>query len=132
VSGMLQSVGKNEPPPELLTAIGQFNAGEYYACHETLEELWLGERSDIRRLYQGILQIGVGLYHLQRRNEAGARNLLRRGKGLLRPFAPEFLGIDLASLIRESGNLLRILESAGLEKTLDQVAAIRPRIRLID
>jgi len=115
----------------MLAAIRQFNSGDYYACHETLEELWIGEGGEIRLLYQGILQVGVALYHLQRRNEAGARNLLRRGSGLLRAFAPEALGIDLATLISECEDLLQVLQSRGLEQTLEQGSAILPRIRVV-
>ena len=53
-----------EPPPSLLLkGIEQFNRGEFFAQHETLEELWRAETRDVRYLYQGILQIGVGLHH---------------------------------------------------------------------
>lgn len=101
-------------PPELEVAIHQFNAGDYYACHETLEELWLAERSDLRHLYQGILQVGVGLYHLRRANAAGALSLLERGPRLLLPFAPATFGIDVAALLNAAAGLRSCLQSAGL------------------
>ena len=31
---------------ELLEGIGQFNRGEYYECHETLEEIWMHEQGE--------------------------------------------------------------------------------------
>ena len=34
---------KERPPLKLIEGIGQFNAGEYYDCHETLEEIWMHE-----------------------------------------------------------------------------------------
>jgi len=87
------------PPPEgLLTGIAQFNRGEYWECHETLEELWRHEPDPVRYLYQGILLIGVGLYHLRRGNQRGALSKLRAGLNLLAPYAPTCLGVDVASL----------------------------------
>ena len=41
------------PPPLLLEGIAQFNAGEYWECHETLETIWRVESDHIRYLYQG-------------------------------------------------------------------------------
>src|SRR5213083_1208432 len=47
----------DEPPPALLLeGIAQFNRGEFFEQHETLEVLWRAETRDIRYLYQGILQ----------------------------------------------------------------------------
>ncbi len=60
------------PPPALLAGIEQFNAGEYWECHETLETLWRAEPRPVRDLYQGILQIGVAFHHLRNDNIPGA------------------------------------------------------------
>ena len=67
------------PPPELLEGIAQFNRGEFFEQHETLELLWRAERRDIRYLYQGILQIGVAFHHLRRLNHHGTVYMLTRG-----------------------------------------------------
>ena len=40
----------------------------------------------VRFLYQGILQVGVGFYHLQNGNWRGATGLLRNGAVRLREF----------------------------------------------
>ena len=66
-------------PPLLLEGIAQFNRGEFFAQHETLERLWRAERRDVRRLYQGILQIGVAFHHLRRGNHHGTMYMLTRG-----------------------------------------------------
>ena len=70
------------PPPELLEGIAQFNRGEFFEQHETLELLWRAERRDIRYLYQGILQIGVAFHHLRRLNHHGTVYMLTRGPQL--------------------------------------------------
>src|SRR6266542_2068364 len=51
-------------PPELHKAIEEFNSGEFFEQHETLELLWRATPGEIRHLYEGILQIGVGMHHL--------------------------------------------------------------------
>lgn len=90
----------DDPPPAALRAgIEQFNHGEYFECHETLEAIWMREPGPIRRLYQGILQIGVGLYHLRNGNYRGTLNLLGSGVAYLEPFAPRCMGVELAPLI---------------------------------
>ena len=65
----------------------------------------------MRDLYQGILQIGVGLYHRGRGNRRGAISLTRRGIGRLRALAPGCQQVDVATLISESLVVLAELES---------------------
>ena len=98
-----------EPPAGLLLGIEQLNAGEYWECHETLEEIWAREARDIRYLYQGILLVGVGLLHLGRRNHHGALTKLRSGVELLAAFEPSCLGVDVAGLRRDAGPILDLL-----------------------
>jgi len=120
------------PAPELIEGVRLFNAGKFYACHEIMEELWLTERGAIRRLYQGILQVGVGLHHLQRGNERGAMALLVGGADHLRLFAPTCRGVDIAALIGETERVRQTLVSLGVEATRALGFKILPRIRLID
>src|SRR5438067_12029672 len=80
------------PPPELRVAVEQFNAGEFFECHETLEALWLAECEPLRRLYQGILQVGVAFHHQRRGNYHGTMRLLTSGIAYLLPVAPRCLG----------------------------------------
>ena len=96
--------------PILQLAINKFNAGDYFTCHEFLEELWLEKQGPERELYKGILQIGIGLRHLQRDNINGARRLLENGSNLVEPFAPIYFGIDLLSLQRDARSVLRRLK----------------------
>lgn len=119
------------PSPELLVGVRQFNDGEYFACHETLEELWLAEGGELRGFFQGVLQVGVGLYHLQRGNERGALLLLARGTELLRPFSPECLGIDVAGLVGGAEKVLTTLEILGLEGTQALARGLFPQIRWV-
>lgn len=102
-------------PAEWLQGIAEFNAGEYYACHDTLEALWMDSIDPDKRFYQGVLQIAVACYHLHNRNWRGAVTLLGEGMGRLPYYQPVYGGIDVAKLIRDSSNLLKTLQSIGIE-----------------
>jgi hypothetical protein len=101
----------SDPPPALLVkGIHEFNAREFFDCHETLEELWRAEEHLVRYLYQGILHVGVGYYHLQRGNHHGAVTKLGSGVSLLEFFLPRCQGVEVAPLVeaarRDRGRLL--------------------------
>jgi predicted metal-dependent hydrolase len=116
------------PPAALLAGIEQFNQGAYFECHETLEAIWMREPGDIRRLYQGILQIGVGFYHLQRGNYRGALNLLASGVAYLEPFAPYCQGVILDPLLAATRAIRREVLALGPAR-LHEIAPTRlPRI----
>jgi len=109
--------GPPERLPDLvLKGIIEFNKGEFYECHEYLEEAWMQEPGRVRFLYQGILQVGVGFYHQQNGNWRGATGLLRNGTARLKEFEPETRGIDVGRLVRESERCLRELEELGRER----------------
>jgi uncharacterized protein len=110
--------GTSEKPPEelpdlVVEGIEEFNRGEFFECHEYLEEAWMQESGRIRYLYQGILQVGVGFYHLQNGNWRGATGLLRNGTTRLKEFEPVTLGVDVTKLVRESERCLQQLETLG-------------------
>jgi len=122
--------GCDEPAPALLReGIEQFNRGEYFEQHETLETLWRDERRGIRRLYQGILQIGVAFHHVRRGNHHGAVSMLTRGSIHLRPFAPVCQGVDVAALLAEAARALEAVEALGPGRLQDFDWTLAPRIR---
>jgi CheY-like chemotaxis protein len=95
--------GWDEPPPPLLLhGLEQFNAGEYWECHETLEGLWVAEKREVRDLYQGILQVGVAFHHLQNNNFAGAIKMFRRGLPRLRGLPQACQGVQVAELASDA------------------------------
>jgi predicted metal-dependent hydrolase len=126
------SPSHDDPPPaELLLGIAQFNHGEYYECHETLEALWLAEPTPLRRLYQGILQVGVGLHHLRAGNYRGASGLLARGRGHLEAFAPRCLGVDVASLLVATRRCEVELAALGPTRIAEFDWRLAPRIEVM-
>lgn len=118
--------------PELvLKGIEEFNRGEFFECHEYLEEAWMQESQRVRFLYQGILQVGVGFYHQQNGNWRGATGLLRNGTVRLKEFEPEAMGIDVAKLIRESESCLKELEDLGRERVQEFDTSKVPKVEWI-
>lgn len=100
---------------EFWVGVDQFNQKEFYACHDTLEALWMEAEDSDRNFYQGILQIAVALYHLGNSNWRGGVILLGEGISRLRNYEPIYFEIDVERLIHESVELLRELQQAGPE-----------------
>lgn len=122
---------REEVPDLVLKGIDEFNRGEFFECHEYLEEAWMQEPRRVRFLYQGILQVGVGFYHQQNGNWRGATGLLRNGTARLKEFEPETLGIDVAKLIRECERCLKELEELGRERVRELDASKIPRVEWV-
>jgi predicted metal-dependent hydrolase len=118
-----------EPPPLLLLdGIDQFNRGEYFEQHETLEALWRAEPREVRDLYQGILQIGVAFHHIRRGNHHGAVYMLTRGCMYLRRLPPRCQGVEVASLIDAAGRALEAVQALGPARLADFDWALVPRV----
>jgi len=96
--------------PRLLEAVELFNAGDWYACHDSLEELWHETAGAMRPVLQGILQIAVGQLHHSRANQRGAVILTGEGLGRLQRCPDHALGLDLEALRVQSKGWLMALQ----------------------
>ncbi len=121
---------KGPLPDKVLEGIRLFNARAFFEQHEALEEAWLAEPGPVRDLYRGILQIGVGFYHLERQNFRGARNLLTYGMDRLAPFEPSCRGVDVRSLRAAALRCRDELERLGRERVADFDMDLIPRVRV--
>src|SRR5205823_161234 len=101
------------PPAEFLKGIHEFNAGEFFEQHETLELLWRATESDIRYLYQGVLLVGVGFYHLEQGNYHGTQAKLAAGIEMLEWFGPICQTVDVADLTARARACLEQVRSLG-------------------
>ncbi|WP_445627852.1 DUF309 domain-containing protein [Nostoc sp. DSM 114167] len=100
-------------PQEFWQGVEQFNSGQFYACHDTLEALWIEASEPEKSFYQGILQIAVALYHLENRNWRGAVILLGEGSNRLRRYPSSYSGVDVDELLSQSAVLLTTLQQIG-------------------
>ncbi|MGD9893369.1 MAG: DUF309 domain-containing protein [Dehalococcoidia bacterium] len=116
------------PSPALREGIAEFNRGEFFEQHETLEAAWIEEDDPVRYLYQGILQIGVGFHHLSRGNSYGARRLWARGIVLLEPFRSGCMDVDVDRLVRETQQCIEEIDRIGItgDRVFDQT--LIPRV----
>ena len=99
--------------PRLQKGIEEFNQQLFFECHETLEEIWLEERGEDRKFYQGIIQIAAGYFKLQQGVPAGAIKLWRMGLEKLELYSPVYLGVELASF------------SAAVKRHLDELEMVQ-------
>ena len=119
-----------EPLPESVArGIEEFNAGQFFEQHETLELVWRAERRPIRELYRGVLQIGVACYQIERGNARGALKMIDRAAKWLQPFRPACQGIDVDRLLQDAARLRAAIERTGAAP-LDR--QIFPTVHLLD
>ena len=109
------------PNNEFLQGVEQFNQQEFYACHDTLEALWMEASEPQKRFYQGVLQIAVACYHLGNHNWRGAVVLLGEGIARIKNYQPIYEEINVTDLVMESADLLTTLHELGAENVADFV-----------
>ena len=108
-----------EMPIEFWQGIEEFNSQDFYACHDTLEALWMEAGEPDKRFYQGLLQIAVALYHLGNQNWRGAAILLGEGINRINYYQPRYAGIAVEDLLGQSAKLLSALQQAGPEEVAE-------------
>lgn len=99
--------------PRLGEALRLFNACEWYACHDKLEELWHETSGPWRAPLQGILQLAVAQLHLERGNRRGATILIGEGLGRLAHAPGQALGMDFDGLRSWARSFLQSLQQDG-------------------
>ena len=79
--------------------IALFNRGQFFDCHEVLEELWLEFSGERKKFLQGLIQVAVALHHLRNGNRVGAERLLDAAVEKLAGDSPERELLDVAALL---------------------------------
>lgn len=121
---MATCISTESVDPRLEEGIALFNQGEYYRCHDVLEAIWMEANTLEKPFYQGILQIAVGLYHLSNHNWQGASILLGEGVNRLRPFEPNYAGVDIVRLVDCGWAWLTMLHQTGPDRVAEVAAAV--------
>lgn len=122
-----------ELDPRLLRGLEQFDAGEHYDAHETLEELWMGEVGATRHLLQALIQLTIALHHRSNGNISGSRALLERALEHLAVVRAETCFVDPRQLERAVEALRAELvagapEEGGSRAPVPRFDAVRARI----
>ncbi|MCG9893245.1 MAG: DUF309 domain-containing protein [Thermosynechococcaceae cyanobacterium MS004] len=113
-------------PPSFWQGVEEFRRGEFYACHDTLEALWIEAQEPDKTFFQGILQIAVACYHLGNQNWRGAVILLGEGTRRLVSYRPAYGGIDVETLVVSSLEFLTYLQTLGEERVSEASRLLEP------
>lgn len=121
------------PLPALaLKGVHEFNAGEFYEQHETFEHVWRAEPGPVRALYQGMLQVGVAYYQIQRGNYEGARKIFLRARQYLAVLPEVCQGVHVARLRADAAAALAELERLGPARVAEFDPALFRPIVLVE
>ena len=101
----------------LKEAIDLFNNQKWYEAHDAFEDIWNDLVGDERQIVQGILQVSVSQFHLNKGNLNGAMILLGEGLGRIKNKVSEDLEIDLILFCSSLESLLNKLHT---ESSLNQ------------
>lgn len=99
--------------PLFIRGINEFNRGDFYACHDTLEAIWMVAETVDKAFYQGVLQISVAFYHLGNLNWRGGAILLGEGINRLQRFEPSYEKIAVENLVDQAMEWLSLVQAAG-------------------
>ncbi|WP_405054369.1 DUF309 domain-containing protein [Tepidibacillus marianensis] len=94
-------------PEEYYLFFEKFNEGEYYECHDLLEEIWITDRQN--KFLQGLLQVAVAIYHFENGNIHGSRALFQSAYQYLQPYRPFCWDLNLEPVIAFIDQALKIL-----------------------
>lgn len=87
----------NEYPIEYYQFFIKFNEGDYYTCHDLLEDMWMEDKSNL--FLKGLLQMSVAIYHYSYGNVKGTRLMMKVAHEYLQPYRPKQWGLNLESVI---------------------------------
>jgi uncharacterized protein len=84
-----------------------FNQEKFFEAHEVLEALWKKSHENERLFYQGLIQIAAAFVHIQRKNPAGAEELLHKASQNLATFEDSYKGISVPVLLDQAYSVLK-------------------------
>ncbi len=99
--------------PRFTRGLELFNEGEYFECHEVIEDLWLETQPNdpFRDLYKGVIQAAAAVYQFKRGIHSGALGLYRTCVGYLEKYSPSALGLDVARLAAQMRAYFAVLDT---------------------
>jgi uncharacterized protein len=80
-------------PDEYYEFFIKFNEGDYYTCHDLLEDMWMTDKGNL--FLKGLLQMSVAIYHYSYGNVKGARLMMQAAHDYLQTYRPVYWGLNL-------------------------------------
>lgn len=87
--------------PRIDEGLRLFNAREFFACHDVLEDYWSELTGPEKPFFQGLIQAAVALFHFEESNLGGALRMYVSCRAYLQPYVPEMAGIDVTRLLSD-------------------------------
>jgi hypothetical protein len=104
---------QEELSTEARKGLEEFNLGDYFQAHESLEFAWKADSTAARELYRAVLQVAVAYYQIVRRNYNGALKMFLRVRQWIDPLPDTCRGINVAQLRADVQNAYTELISKG-------------------
>ncbi len=98
-----------------LRGLAEFNRGQYFEAHETLEAAWKMDEGPGRDLYRAILQVAVTYLQIERGNFPGAMKMFLRLRQWIDPLPDACRGVDVAQLRADARKAREALLTLGVE-----------------
>lgn len=102
-----------------IQGLEEFNRGEYFEAHESLELAWLEDHAPGRDVYRAALQVAVAYYQVTRGNYRGAKKMFLRLRQWLDPLPDVCRGINISQIRAEAERVYQELISLGPENLSD-------------
>ncbi len=106
--------------------IDLFNAGEFFECHEVLEEVWTHSQQPDRWFLQSLIHFAVGFHHHRRNNRNGTTRQLRKGLRKIQAYLPEWDGVRTGPIEREVRKRLEDIEMGSGCGRYPRIEQVRP------
>lgn len=109
--------------------IDLFNRGEFFAAHETWEEIWRSTTPEPRELFQGLVQVAAALHQiLDLRRKIGPRNTLAKARDHLELYTPVASGLDMAALLESVRKWQEWVERDGERPAVPKIRVVDPEL----
>jgi predicted metal-dependent hydrolase len=111
----------------LRDGIDQLHRGDFFAAHETWEEVWRSTTPEPKTFLQGLIQVAAALHQIRDlHRQEGPRRTLAKARRNLESYAPTALGLDIEDLLRSVAAWQDWLERREGEEPA------WPRVRVVD
>ena len=123
---------KKELSTEFQKGIKLFNSGNFYECHDVLEDVWFDVSGRDKDFYQGLIHLAVGFYHITgKNNPKGALLQLNKAVIKLIPYKPIHEGINLGRILPKVEDCIRNIQKFKDGKINKFEEGLIPKLGLI-
>lgn len=107
----------HQPLSEIaLRGLEEFNQGQFFEAHETLETAWNMDASPGKELYRAILQVAVAYLQIERGNYPGAMKMFLRLRQWIDPLPEVCRGVNVAQLRTDARLAREALVALGMDR----------------